>query len=556
MARDWFALDQGQIARALVLFGFCHVPVVALVGWMHDGSPAMAGGLSALVAILGAAALSGRPAGLDMLAASLAGQAALIVALMQGSPWQLDSHFYFFVLLTVLSALASVRVVLVAAGVTALHHLSLNFLVPELIYPGGADFSRLLLHAGMVVIETAALVATILNRQSLRASSRREAEAARAAQEETVRTQERAGIEREATMDVLEAEFTWMVDRGVEGDFSARVETSFDDRAMQKLAWGLNQLFDTLDGTIGALEAQFGALAQGDFSREVPETDEGRLRDCRVRMNQTTAALRDLVSVLGETAAHARSAAFAIREDARQLSEAAAQQAAGVSAAIGALEGIADSVRETADQMEEASGKAQVAMDGAREGEEAAEGAVRAVGRIEESSSRIAELMSLIEGIALQTNLLALNAGVEAARAGDAGKGFAVIAMEVRALSDRTRQAANEVTPLIRASTADVEEGVLRVRETVAALGRIAASVDELMDAFAMAAATSAGQVESAADVQNAVARIGRTAQDGAEAASRLAGASDGLGALVARLDEMIAGFRTDAGVARTRDAA
>ncbi len=129
------------------------------------------------------------------------------------------------------------------------------------------------------------------------------------------------------------------------------------------------------------------------------------------------------------------------------------------------------------------------------------------MGEIEDSSSQIASIVTVIEGIAHQTNLLALNAGVEAARAGESGKGFAVVASEVRALAQRSSEAAKEIKELIDTSTIRVERGMQLVGSTSDLLKKIASHIDLIRTVVSDIATTATGQAKHLDDFQNDGAR-------------------------------------------------
>ena len=161
------AINNGQnVAKALLIYCWVHVPLVAAV--------AMALGQPVFWAVAGAAALAAL-ATLDMalspgrgkitLGCAIIAQPAILVGLFGGHPWQTDLHMYFFAVMALLSLLSSIWVLVAAAAVVAVHHLSLNFLMPELVYPGGSDLGRTIVHAVILIVETAGLSWMVYLRQ-------------------------------------------------------------------------------------------------------------------------------------------------------------------------------------------------------------------------------------------------------------------------------------------------------------------------------------------------------------------------------------------------------
>jgi methyl-accepting chemotaxis protein len=155
------AAPRGILDRVLIPALWLHVPVIALIAWHLDGAAITLAGTAA--ALAGAvtflwATTANAPMTRPVIGVAAVGMVSLVLAAARGSGWQIDVHMYYFAMLAILAAYCDWVVILAAAGAIAVHHLTLNFLAPALVFPGGADLARVLLHAVIVVFETAALV--------------------------------------------------------------------------------------------------------------------------------------------------------------------------------------------------------------------------------------------------------------------------------------------------------------------------------------------------------------------------------------------------------------
>ncbi|MDR6786820.1 methyl-accepting chemotaxis protein [Sphingomonas sp. BE138] len=291
------------------------------------------------------------------------------------------------------------------------------------------------------------------------------------------------------------------------------------EQAMRAIGDGLHRLSDAdLTVRLGALPGSFAALAQ-DFNDAV-----GKLSDltCNVRRSVETI----------------KQNADEISQSARDLSARSEQQASSLRETAAAMDEITGTVREGAANAADANKAMAEARDAAEHGGEVVRKSVAAMNGIDQASREIADIISVIDGIAFQTNLLALNAGVEAARAGEAGKGFAVVASEVRALAQRSADAASDVKTRIMSAIHHVQSGVELVDATGQALHRIidrVGSVSVIMDTIAR---NSDHQAQSLGQVNIAINEMDGVTQQNAAMVEESTAAAN----LLARESEQLAG--------------
>ena len=211
--------------------------------------------------------------------------------------------------------------------------------------------------------------------------------------------------------------------------------------------------------------AQLTRLADGDLMTTIDEQFDGDLERLRTAFNGTVATMTEIVGRLRTASTSLKTATGEILSGANDLADRTTKQAAAVEETSAALEQLSGTVAENAKRASSASAKAKLVQQTANDTNGVMKEANDAMERISASSTKISNIIGLIDDIAFQTNLLALNASGEAARAGDAGKGFAVVAVEVRRLAQSAAGASSEVKALIEQSVTEVTTGSRKVAE-------------------------------------------------------------------------------------------
>lgn len=285
------------------------------------------------------------------------------------------------------------------------------------------------------------------------------------------------------------------------------------------------------------------SLTRGDLTLRIREDFTGEYRGLRGEFNQAAAKMEETMRrVQGSThavATGAREIGAAADDMARRIE----QQAVQLQDAATALGELTETVQGASGNAGRAAGLAASARGEAQASARIVDETVEAMGAIEASSHRIANILLLIEEIAFQTNLLALNAGVEAARAGEAGRGFAVVATEVRALAGRSASAAHEIKDIILSSEKQVGNGVRLVHETGKTLERITGQVGELAAQVEEIAETARRQAGAIAAVTTTVSQMDKVTQQSAAMIEETAAAGGRLAQEASALAGLVAEF-------------
>jgi len=295
---------------------------------------------------------------------------------------------------------------------------------------------------------------------------------------------------------------------------------------------------------LGQAQALSSTIAQGDLRQtlNVEGTDE---------LATLNRALQDMQQRLAETITGVRGAAEQVQVASAEiatgnsdLSQRTENAAASLEETGAAMAQLSESVRLNADSAREANGLAQAASTVADRGGAMVEQVITTMNDIQQSSSKIADIIGVIDGIAFQTNILALNAAVEAARAGEQGRGFAVVAGEVRSLAQRSAQAAREIKTLISASVERVDGGSRLVTDTGATMREVVTSVQRVSRIIHEISAASANQATTLGEIGQAVQQLDQMTQQNAALVEQSAAAAESLREQSAELVKSVSGFR------------
>ena len=317
-------------------------------------------------------------------------------------------------------------------------------------------------------------------------------------------------------MQELGEAFGVVVAAAAAGDFTQRVSAQFADPELNALAGSVNTLLETVQAGLSETCEVLAELSAGHLSARIEGLYQGAFAELKDGTNALADEFESTLARLSETVSAVRSATSEILDGVTDLAERTSEESNAVSMATNQLGAFAGTVKKTASEAAQATGMAQGAEERAQQGEKVVASALEAMQRIRQSSSKISEVIAMIDEIAFQTNLLALNAAVEAARAGDAGKGFAVVATEVRSLAKRSADASNDVKKLVEAAHGDVKVGVGLVEETSAMFGAIVSSVNELTGLMNGISQTARNQATDVSAINTEIDGIGTMAHQNA----------------------------------------
>ena len=343
-----------------------------------------------------------------------------------------------------------------------------------------------------------------------------------------------------------EKEVADIVEGAVLGDFSRRMDMEGKTGFFKQLGEGMNKLTATSEAGLNEVVRMLSALAKGDLTDKITNEYHGTFGQLKDDSNATVENLKEIIGQVKEATDTINTASKEIAAGNTDLSQRTEEQASSLEETAASMEELTSTVKQNAENAKQANQLAKGASEIAVKGGEVVGQVVGTMSSINDSSRKIVDIISVIDGIAFQTNILALNAAVEAARAGEQGRGFAVVAAEVRNLAQRSAAAAKEIKTLIGDSVDKVEVGTKLVDEAGKTMEEIVNAVKRVTDIMSEITAASLEQSSGIEQVNQAITQMDEVTQQNAALVEEAAAAAESMEEQAQTLAQAVSIFKLD----------
>ncbi|MBU1979331.1 MAG: MCP four helix bundle domain-containing protein [Gammaproteobacteria bacterium] len=351
------------------------------------------------------------------------------------------------------------------------------------------------------------------------------------------------------TVDALNkivTEIDTLVAAAAQGDLNNKMNLSDKQGYTKRLSELLNQFSDTVGISLNDILRVAVALSKGDLTQSITKEYPGTFGEVKDGINGTVDNLKTLVNEIKVAVEGINTGSKEIAQGNQDLSQRTEEQASSLEETASSMEELTSTVKQNAENAKQANQLAIGASGVAGKGGAVVNQVVGTMASINESSRKIVDIISVIDGIAFQTNILALNAAVEAARAGEQGRGFAVVAAEVRNLAQRSAAAAKEIKTLIGDSVDKVENGTKLVGEAGQTMEEIVTSIKRVTDIMAEISAASTEQSAGIEQVNQAITQMDEVTQQNAALVEEAAAAVESLEEQAQNLSQSVSVFKID----------
>jgi methyl-accepting chemotaxis protein len=326
-----------------------------------------------------------------------------------------------------------------------------------------------------------------------------------------------------------QSEVDKLITAAASGQLSERINAEEFEGFFKTLSQGVNKMLDAVVMPLHEAQQVLTALAANDLTKTMTGNYQGEFEQMKASLNSALGTLSTALTTVREGAESVTAGTEQITKGNEDLAQRTSEQASALEETSASMEEMTLTMKQNADNAKQANQLAIAARNIADKGGSVTTRAVEAMGEINKSSKKIADIITVIDEIAFQTNLLALNAAVEAARAGEHGRGFAVVAAEVRNLAQRSATAAKEIKGLINESIQRVNDGSELVNQSGKTLEEIVSSVKRVTDIIAEITAASQEQASGIDQVNKAIMQMDEATQENAALVEETTSASQSM---------------------------